>query len=1098
MIINEAVKNSKINDKIEVKRLLHLTHIEDNLLYGPDVAVLVLQFLRDMFEFLEGHTTKVRTSFKIDGAPSVMVASDFNGKYFVTTKAGEKKAATTPEECEEFFGGEDKNNKTDLVKKMKTLLKYAPAMNIPKNEIWQGDFLFIEDNLQINNIDGEDLVMFIANTIWYAFPLTDPIAQKILKSKMGIAFHTVYKGSTWDDLKISFDCDINRLQSHPEIYYMNTAIPSVAGIITMTAEETQKAKELLEKVFNKIQILCENPDFKNKYEEICLPYDKNDTSLPPEEKSKREITSKLLDKLLKYKNKLVREGVRDLGQPQLEDYIARYKKENEEKRATYTRPSDSRKNLEKEEKELSVIEYYYDLITLIWETQTVVSDLKDIFLTKMDPLITWKHFTQGKTTGFKPSGGEGFVVSDVAGNVMKIVSRMDFSRNNFSNEVIKGWTSDKREAQNQMKESTLKEALNSFNDLKKNIATNITLTFMNNGFSQKPEIKLSDGITKLNKPLFIDNKKIDFKCLILTDNREAFARELEDKGFIVGTKIGLSNLLNVPYKEISTINNSSDSCPIWLYEYEPNSFIACALKNRGSAASNTHNEETFFAILMWHILNNNGNFTYTQNGTTTTINLLRDNISLSEINLNDILGLESIKFTSGKPIISGNATIRGYIEEAKTLYNQYFINSSGEYTVSRLNLNFSGTGKISVKKSGGYHSMINNYAKMVKNKDSWNPSDVYIVKEGTNFLTDLKNCDLEENPQEAANRVLKNYLVGTETIEENSVVGISLKKHTSNSPIHIEEYNINRTEYDQYYDEDGFPEVEIKDHTIMYPLLDWSLSKKTKSKLKVNNRTNLKLSIIFKKTNSGAELSYRDFNPGTKSGFSIETVIIDSGVKSSDAQGGKIPSEFIEEILTNEEVLPKGKYIESLTSETNLFNTKAQPYVKYVMERNFDRNKIKLEENESTSLGNQFFSRMEDYLKIGEHLEDELNQNSSYEEIKETVKEDFNNEDTEPKDYETEEDIEEDFNEEILTKSKTEEVDTKKPFAEFWEDLTLAEKTESLERHKKEWAYWLTFLNILFTSSTCEEEIKFRRLLTYLVQFGQKRYKGAAPFIKVS
>jgi hypothetical protein len=42
--------------------------------------------------------------------------------------------------------------------------------------------------------------------------------------------------------------------------------------------------------------------------------------------------------------------------------------------------------------------------------------------------------------GFKTTGGEGFVAIDhLTGGAVKIVDRMEFSKANFSADIIKGW-----------------------------------------------------------------------------------------------------------------------------------------------------------------------------------------------------------------------------------------------------------------------------------------------------------------------------------------------------------------------------------------------------------------------------------------------------------------------------------------------------------------------------------------------------------------------------------------------------------------------------------------------------------------------------------
>jgi len=44
-----------------------------------------------------------------------------------------------------------------------------------------------------------------------------------------------------------------------------------------------------------------------------------------------------------------------------------------------------------------------------------------------------------KEGGLRVTNQEGFAVSDMEGNVVKLVSRNEFSWSNFSPDVVKGW-----------------------------------------------------------------------------------------------------------------------------------------------------------------------------------------------------------------------------------------------------------------------------------------------------------------------------------------------------------------------------------------------------------------------------------------------------------------------------------------------------------------------------------------------------------------------------------------------------------------------------------------------------------------------------------
>ena len=47
--------------------------------------------------------------------------------------------------------------------------------------------------------------------------------------------------------------------------------------------------------------------------------------------------------------------------------------------------------------------------------------------------------------GYKVTGDEGFVaIDDLGGDAVKLVDRLEFSYNNFSSDILKGWDKPKR------------------------------------------------------------------------------------------------------------------------------------------------------------------------------------------------------------------------------------------------------------------------------------------------------------------------------------------------------------------------------------------------------------------------------------------------------------------------------------------------------------------------------------------------------------------------------------------------------------------------------------------------------------------------------
>jgi len=71
--------------------------------------------------------------------------------------------------------------------------------------------------------------------------------------------------------------------------------------------------------------------------------------------------------------------------------------------------------------------------------QNLVIDSKLIIINKLNKLSKIGTFVKTKS-GFRVTGVEGFVAIDrMEGGAVKLVDRMEFSTNNFSKDIIKGW-----------------------------------------------------------------------------------------------------------------------------------------------------------------------------------------------------------------------------------------------------------------------------------------------------------------------------------------------------------------------------------------------------------------------------------------------------------------------------------------------------------------------------------------------------------------------------------------------------------------------------------------------------------------------------------
>ena len=69
---------------------------------------------------------------------------------------------------------------------------------------------------------------------------------------------------------------------------------------------------------------------------------------------------------------------------------------------------------------------------------------KQVLLRKLDSGAFLRTFVK-TSDGFKVTGSEGFVAIDHLGrNAVKLVDRLEFSFNNFSPTILKGWETERR------------------------------------------------------------------------------------------------------------------------------------------------------------------------------------------------------------------------------------------------------------------------------------------------------------------------------------------------------------------------------------------------------------------------------------------------------------------------------------------------------------------------------------------------------------------------------------------------------------------------------------------------------------------------------
>ena len=218
----------------------HMTHIEDKVLYGgvdgTRQAIFALRALRDML----GGKSKSKLSTKWDGAPAIFCGIDpSDGEFFVAKKgifAKNPKVYKSNADIEADIGS------GDLQDKMKQALRYLPDLGI--KGVIQGDFLYGEGDLGKKTIDGTKYVTFHPNTIIYAIPQDQ--AQEVLKSKIGIVWHTTYKGKDFESMKASYGVDVSKFKSSKNVWSQDAMLRDVSSA-TMNEKETNDVNIYLSK-----------------------------------------------------------------------------------------------------------------------------------------------------------------------------------------------------------------------------------------------------------------------------------------------------------------------------------------------------------------------------------------------------------------------------------------------------------------------------------------------------------------------------------------------------------------------------------------------------------------------------------------------------------------------------------------------------------------------------------------------------------------------------------------------------------------------------------------------------------------------------------
>jgi len=405
---------NKFSNFIVEQKNTHMEHIEDMIFNdGVDGARMAITSLLNLRDMLAGTSkNKVNVTVKWDGAPAIFAGIDpADGKFFVAKKGifnVNPKLYKSQQEINADLSG-------DLKTKFAEAFKHFSKLGI-KSGVYQGDLMFTKRDLKIATINGEKYYTFQPNTIVYAVPVNSALGVKLRKASIGVVWHTTYEGNSIANMKASFGRGIvDKFNQVPAIWMDDATYRDVSGTATFTGEETAMVTSMLSnagKIFRTI-----NGDVLR--------------AIRDDEELKLRIKT--------YNNTYVRAG-EPFPEPEkhvkgLYNYIDNWYQSEIDKKKT-----EKSKKEWTDKRDIIVKKLFanVDDLTQVFRLMNLIVQTKQTIIEKMNKASQLGTFLR-TSTGLRVTNQEGYVAIDHIGNAVKVVDRLEFSKANFSPDVIKGW-----------------------------------------------------------------------------------------------------------------------------------------------------------------------------------------------------------------------------------------------------------------------------------------------------------------------------------------------------------------------------------------------------------------------------------------------------------------------------------------------------------------------------------------------------------------------------------------------------------------------------------------------------------------------------------
>jgi len=395
----------------------HLEHLEDDIINnGFEGGKNAIAFLEALNEMLAGHSkSKLNVTTKWDGAPAIVCGpSPENGKFFVGTKSVFNKTPKVNYTVQDI-----KNNHDGPVANiLRECLQYLSGLGM--KEILQGDLMFTASAKKKTSYKDptgkqEAMISFQPNTIVYMVPENTPFGKKISRSKLGIIFHTTYKGRSFEKLSAKFGANVSKLRRTPNVWFDDASYKDVSGNALMTIGESQSLQKTINMASGSLK---KSKELLNK-----VKTEKNTLSVGVQLKT--------------YLNSFIR-AASDL--PSTKETASKFRefyKERTQKEVDRVKTEKSKEKYQLiQDAGLKFIDNHNESVYFACATYKTLQTAKGIIISKLNKAKSIGTFKR-TDNGLQATNPEGYVAVDKNGKAVKLVDRLEFSIQNFT--AAKNW-----------------------------------------------------------------------------------------------------------------------------------------------------------------------------------------------------------------------------------------------------------------------------------------------------------------------------------------------------------------------------------------------------------------------------------------------------------------------------------------------------------------------------------------------------------------------------------------------------------------------------------------------------------------------------------